>query len=247
MRMSETGLPMTRSGRSSSPASVMSIPAARNSRRTFAAVCVGVGGGDRVELPAHVVRVLEALGRAVGRVVRELAVVSRDALERRHHRIERGVALDELVRDLIDGSCHDGEGTGLEALSCASSRHDGWMSTLDGAHVLVTGGSSGIGLETARGALRRGARVSLIARDAGRLASAEDDLETGAGDATRVAAEPADVTDPAALERALALLTAQFGPVDVAVANAGAPSPATSRSSRSRCSTRRWSSTTSVR
>jgi 3-dehydrosphinganine reductase len=99
------------------------------------------------------------------------------------------------------------------------------MSRLDGAHVLVTGGSSGIGLETARGALRRGARVSLIARDAGRLASAEDELETESGDATRVAAEPADVTDPAALERALALLTAQFGPVDVAVANAGAAQP----------------------
>jgi 3-dehydrosphinganine reductase len=98
------------------------------------------------------------------------------------------------------------------------------MTTLDGAHVLVTGGSSGIGLATAHAVLERGARVSLIARGAERLAVAEDELEA-AGDPTRVAAEPADVTDPDQVERALALLTAQFGPVDVLVANAGSATP----------------------
>jgi 3-dehydrosphinganine reductase len=99
------------------------------------------------------------------------------------------------------------------------------MSTLDGSHVLITGGSSGIGLATARQVLDRGARVSLVARDAERLASAEDVLEGACGDPTRVAAEPADVTDPDQLERALGLLTAQFGPVDVLVANAGSATP----------------------
>ena len=99
------------------------------------------------------------------------------------------------------------------------------MTTLDGAHVLVTGGSSGIGLATAHRVLERGARVSLVARDVGRLANAEDQLETAIGDPTRVAAEPADVTDREAVERALGLLIAQFGPVDVLVANAGAAVP----------------------
>jgi len=99
------------------------------------------------------------------------------------------------------------------------------MTTLDGAHVLVTGGSSGIGLEVARAALSRGAHLSIVARDAERLATAADALEDEVGDATRVAAEPADVTDPAQLERALGLLTAQLGPVDVLVANAGAAVP----------------------
>lgn len=99
------------------------------------------------------------------------------------------------------------------------------MTALDGAHVLITGGSSGIGLATARQALTRGARVSIVARDAERLARAEDDLETSAGDSTRVAAEPADVTHPEGLERALGLLTAQFGPVDVLVTSAGGAEP----------------------
>jgi 3-dehydrosphinganine reductase len=99
------------------------------------------------------------------------------------------------------------------------------VTRLADAHVLVTGGSSGIGLETARLALERGARVSIVARDAERLARALDDLERGVGDGTRVAAEPADVTDPERLEAACALLTAQLGPVDVLVTSAGAARP----------------------
>ena len=38
------------------------------------------------------------------------------------------------------------------------------MTQLTDAHVLITGGSRGIGLATARRALQRGARVSLVAR-----------------------------------------------------------------------------------
>ena len=99
------------------------------------------------------------------------------------------------------------------------------MTALDGAHVLITGGSRGIGLATARSVLARGARVSLVARDAARLASVEDALETEVGDRTRVAAEPADVTDHEAFENALGLLVAQFGPVDVLITNAGGATP----------------------
>ncbi|HUV11554.1 MAG TPA: SDR family oxidoreductase [Acidimicrobiia bacterium] len=99
------------------------------------------------------------------------------------------------------------------------------MTKLADAHVLVTGGSAGIGLATARLALERGARVSIVARDPDRLAAATAGLEAEIGDATRVAAEPADVTDPIRLEQAVALLAAQFGPVDVLVANAGAAVP----------------------
>ncbi len=99
------------------------------------------------------------------------------------------------------------------------------MTRLGDAHVLITGGSRGIGLATARRALERGARVSLVARDTARLARAEDELESGSGDPTRVAAEPADVTDRDSFERALGLLIAQFGPVDVLVTNAGAARP----------------------
>ena len=99
------------------------------------------------------------------------------------------------------------------------------VTRLADAHVLVTGGSSGIGLETARRCLERGARVSIVARDAARLARALDELERGVGDRTRVAAEPADVTDPERLDVAVTLLTAQLGPVDVLVTSAGAARP----------------------
>lgn len=99
------------------------------------------------------------------------------------------------------------------------------MTRLDDAHVLITGGSRGIGLAAAERALDRGARVSIVARDTERLAQAADALEERAGDATRVCAEPADVTDREAFETALSLLIAQLGPVDVLVTNAGGARP----------------------
>ncbi|MSO79954.1 MAG: SDR family NAD(P)-dependent oxidoreductase [Acidimicrobiia bacterium] len=99
------------------------------------------------------------------------------------------------------------------------------MTSLAGAHVLITGGSAGIGYATAARALERGARVSLVARDTERLIAAADELEGSVSDRTRVAAEPADVTNPDMFESALALLVAQFGPVDVLVANAGGARP----------------------
>ena len=98
------------------------------------------------------------------------------------------------------------------------------VTRLADAHVLVTGGSSGIGLETARCALARGARVSVIARNAERLTRAVDELEHDSTP-TRVAGEPADVTDPKRLDAAVALLVAQFGPVDVLVTCAGEARP----------------------
>jgi 3-dehydrosphinganine reductase len=98
------------------------------------------------------------------------------------------------------------------------------VTRLADAHVLITGGSSGIGLETAREALTRGARVSVVARDPERLRGAVEELEHGSS-ATRVAGEPADVTDPERLQAAVALLVAQFGPVDVLVTCAGEARP----------------------
>ena len=59
---------------------------------------------------------------------------------------------------------------------CKVSWHDRRVTRLADAHVVITGGSSGIGLETARRAVARGARVSLIARDEGRLAAAASEV-----------------------------------------------------------------------
>ena len=89
------------------------------------------------------------------------------------------------------------------------------MTSLSGAHVIVTGGSEGIGLETARSAAGRGARVSLIARRPEVLDTAAAQL---GGD---VAVATADVSDPEATMAAMAEVVTHHGPADVLIANAG--------------------------
>jgi 3-dehydrosphinganine reductase len=82
------------------------------------------------------------------------------------------------------------------------------------AHALVTGGSSGIGLAAARRLHGAGTRVTLLARDRGRLEAAAGPL--GA------LALPADVRDAGALAAAVAAAEARQGPLDLVVASAGA-------------------------
>ena len=86
--------------------------------------------------------------------------------------------------------------------------------------MLITGGSSGIGLALAEQCAARGAAVSIVARDPDRLEAAR----AGIGGAP-VAAAPADVTDPAALDAAFAVLVAAHGPIDVLVTCAGSATP----------------------
>jgi NAD(P)-dependent dehydrogenase (short-subunit alcohol dehydrogenase family) len=96
---------------------------------------------------------------------------------------------------------------------------------LRGKVALVTGAARGIGLETAKALGARGASVVLVDLDAGaaeRAAAQVDDARaTGVG---------ADVTDRAAMQRAVAGAVERFGGLDVVVANAGiAPRAATVR------------------
>ncbi|WP_091249725.1 SDR family NAD(P)-dependent oxidoreductase [Klenkia soli] len=85
--------------------------------------------------------------------------------------------------------------------------------SLAGQVALVTGASTGIGLELARGLAERGARVAGLARGADRLAAAMDGLGG--------LAVPADVTDLGAVRAAVERVTAELGPVDLLVNNAG--------------------------
>jgi NAD(P)-dependent dehydrogenase (short-subunit alcohol dehydrogenase family) len=85
-------------------------------------------------------------------------------------------------------------------------------------HVLVTGASSGIGLATARLLARQGARVSLIARSATKLAEAAAAITREGGTA---AYGVADVADRSALMAAIETAERAFGPAAGLFANAG--------------------------
>jgi NADP-dependent 3-hydroxy acid dehydrogenase YdfG len=85
---------------------------------------------------------------------------------------------------------------------------------LNGAVVLVTGASSGIGAATARAASSAGARLVLLARREDRIQQLAEEL----GDAVAV---HCDVTDQAQVEAAVGTAIEKFGRIDVLVNNAG--------------------------
>ena len=84
---------------------------------------------------------------------------------------------------------------------------------LDGARVLVTGGSRGIGAALARAYAAAGADVVVAARSEGDLRAIADEV---GGHAVVV-----DLADPAAVEALVPGVEADFGPIDVLVNNAG--------------------------
>jgi NAD(P)-dependent dehydrogenase (short-subunit alcohol dehydrogenase family) len=90
-----------------------------------------------------------------------------------------------------------------------------------GTTCVVTGASSGIGLEVARGLARRGARVVLLGRDAGRTAAA---VESILGDVPSAELESvlADLSTRAAVHAAAEQILDRCPRLDVLVNNAGA-------------------------
>ncbi|CAM3549344.1 Short-chain dehydrogenase [Bordetella sputigena] len=89
--------------------------------------------------------------------------------------------------------------------------------------VFVVGGASGIGLETARYFLERGAAVTIIDANADKLARAERAL---APPGKRVFARAADVRDRAGLQEAFSDGAARHGGIDALVFTAGVLLPA---------------------
>jgi short-subunit dehydrogenase len=85
----------------------------------------------------------------------------------------------------------------------------------DGATVVVTGASRGIGRSIATAAAAKGARLGLVARSADALASLRAEL------GGTVAVATADLTNRHQLEQAWSTLVKDIGPVDILVNNAG--------------------------
>jgi NAD(P)-dependent dehydrogenase (short-subunit alcohol dehydrogenase family) len=90
-----------------------------------------------------------------------------------------------------------------------------------GKVALITGGARGIGLATGEALVRRGALVALVDLDDDEVAGAAGRLGR-----ERAVGLVADVTDVAAIERAVTAAVDRFGGIDIVVANAGiAPTP----------------------
>jgi NAD(P)-dependent dehydrogenase (short-subunit alcohol dehydrogenase family) len=89
---------------------------------------------------------------------------------------------------------------------------------LKGRHVLVTGGSRGIGLACARDFLAEGCRVSLVGRNREHMDRALAALKP----LGEVAGHCADLTNPQDALRAIDAAEAALGPIDILVNSAGA-------------------------
>ena len=94
---------------------------------------------------------------------------------------------------------------------------------LRGQHILITGGSKGIGLACAAAFLAEGARLSLVSRNREHLETARQQLASALPDnKERIALHAADLQQPQAAAHALASAEAAFGAVDVLINCAGA-------------------------
>ena len=93
------------------------------------------------------------------------------------------------------------------------------MSESKARRALVTGASSGIGEAVARVLAEQGYRVALLARREDRLRRLSRELPSQADGPHLVL--PCDLTDAAAIEKAIEALDASFGGLDLLVNNAG--------------------------
>jgi NAD(P)-dependent dehydrogenase (short-subunit alcohol dehydrogenase family) len=89
---------------------------------------------------------------------------------------------------------------------------------IHGRRILLSGATSGIGLETAYAIGRAGGRVTLVARNAGRLSEVAQQVRALGGRADTV---PANLAEGDDADRAAETVLARHGGVDVLINNAG--------------------------
>lgn len=89
------------------------------------------------------------------------------------------------------------------------------MDRLKGKRALITGGTSGIGLETAREFMREGARVAITGKNPATLETARKELGPG------VPVIESDASDVAAQKAVAETVGREFGALDILFVNAG--------------------------
>ncbi|HJW52751.1 MAG TPA: SDR family oxidoreductase [Burkholderiaceae bacterium] len=95
---------------------------------------------------------------------------------------------------------------------------------VQGRVVVITGGSSGIGLAAAHKIAQAGATTVIIARDLEKLAAAKKEIEAGLGDnenGGKVVTHSADLASNEGVDKATAWIVETFGGADFLVNNAG--------------------------
>jgi NAD(P)-dependent dehydrogenase (short-subunit alcohol dehydrogenase family) len=101
------------------------------------------------------------------------------------------------------------------AITTKLTKEEGIVNRLKDKRALITGGSSGIGLETARLFLDEGARVAITGRNAEALETARQDLGRD------VLVIPSDASDVADQKTVAETLRKAFGALDILFVNAG--------------------------
>lgn len=112
---------------------------------------------------------------------------------------------------------HHRDDAGAAAPKQASAGSLSARAPLADRHAVVTGGGRGIGLAISHTLVAHGAHVTIIGRDPSTLAAVVEKSDAP----ELLHAVPADVTDAAALSRALEQARQRFGPVQILVNNAG--------------------------
>jgi NAD(P)-dependent dehydrogenase (short-subunit alcohol dehydrogenase family) len=90
---------------------------------------------------------------------------------------------------------------------------------ISGKVVIVTGGSSGIGLESARKFAEEGCNVVICSRSVEKLEAAVEEIQKSTG--VRITAIQVDVTKKQDLDNLVNTVKARFGSVDILINNAG--------------------------
>lgn len=94
------------------------------------------------------------------------------------------------------------------------------MGRLSGKAALISGGTSGIGLASARMFVKEGARVAVTGRDAGRIAAAQEELGP---DALVMRSEAGNLAE---IDAVMQQVKEHFGRLDVVFLNAAVANPA---------------------